>query len=203
MDPKSQEPPVHPNCRCSTSAYMSREELEKELFGEDEDEEPAEIIDDIGLAKAGISKANGVFVNNAEQLARFARRIPSEDGFDDFTIHCDGLNFYIDMVGNGKAKDFVKISVDDLAKHIKDSKEFTGGPIRIISCQAGKYDDGPAKQLATKLGVAVKAPTEDIHVDEKGEIFISDNDTLAEMWYSDKKDRGLYRQTGSWRILEP
>ena len=198
-DPEALKPPQHPNCRCSTAAYMDRTEVEKELFGEN----GAEKEQEVGLAKAGITKANGIFVNNAEQLARFAKRINPEPGFDDFTIHCDGDDFYIDMVGNGKQEDFVKMGVDELAKHIMASKEFTGGPIRIISCQAGKFEDGPAKQLAKKLGVTVKAPTEDIHVDENGEIFISDNDILAELWYSDKENRRLYRQTGSWKTFSP
>ena len=31
-DPKALKPPQHPNCRCSTAAYMDRDELERELF---------------------------------------------------------------------------------------------------------------------------------------------------------------------------
>ena len=34
-DPEALKPPQHPNCRCSTAAYMDRAEVEKELFGEE------------------------------------------------------------------------------------------------------------------------------------------------------------------------
>ena len=39
MAPGENAPPIHPNCRCSTAAYVDREALERELFGEPEDEE--------------------------------------------------------------------------------------------------------------------------------------------------------------------
>lgn len=206
-------PPMHPNCHCSTSAAAANREdfdawLDAKAAGETGlgfEEWVSQKSTDIetGLAKAGITKANGVFVNNTEQLARFAKKIKPEEGFSDFTCHSDGVSFYIDMTGNGKEEDYLEITPEELAKHIKDSKEYQGGPVRIISCKAGSSDDGAAKRLAEALGEKVKAPTEDIHVEENGEIFISDNDTLAEMWYTDVEHRSEYKSTGAWRTFDP
>ena len=213
MMPGENAPPMHPNDHCSTAAhYANREDFdvwldakaagETDLGFEDWVSQKSTDIE-TGLAKAGITKANGVFVNNTEQLARFAKKIKPEEGFSDFTCHSDGVSFYIDMTGNGKEEDYLEITPEELAKHIKDSKEYQGGPVRIISCKAGSSDDGAAKRLAEALGEKVKAPTEDIHVEENGEIFISDNDTLAEMWYTDVEHRSEYKSTGAWRTFDP
>ena len=206
-------PPMHPNCHCSTAAAAANREdfdawLDAKAAGEtglgfEEWVSQKSTNIETGLAKAGITKANGVFVNNTEQLARFAKKIKPEEGFSDFTCHSDGVSFYIDMTGNGKEEDYLEITPEELAKHIKDSKEYQGGPVRIISCKAGSSDDGAAKRLAEALGEKVKAPTEDIHVEENGEIFISDNDTLAEMWYTDVEHRSEYKSTGAWRTFDP
>ena len=206
-------PPMHPNCHCSTAAAAANREdfdawLNAKATGEtglgfEEWVSQKSTNIETGLAKAGITKANGVFVNNTEQLARFAKKIKPEEGFSDFTCHSDGVSFYIDMTGNGKEEDYLEITPEELAKHIKDSKEYQGGPVRIISCKAGSSDDGAAKRLAEALGDKVKAPTEDIHVEENGEIFISDNDTLAEMWYTDVEHRSEYKSTGAWRTFDP
>ena len=211
--PGENAPPMHPNCHCSTAAaaanredfdaWLNAKAAEETDLGFEEWVSQKSTNIETGLAKAGITKANGVFVNNTEQLARFAKKIKPEEGFSDFTCHSDGVSFYIDMTGNGKEEDYLEITPEELAKHIKDSKEYQGGPVRIISCKAGSSDDGAAKRLAEALGEKVKAPTEDIHVEENGEIFISDNDTLAEMWYTDVEHRSEYKSTGAWRTFDP
>ena len=43
------------------------------------------------------------------------------------------------------------------------------------------------------------APTEKVWVDQDGEIFISDSDTLADMWYNGEN----VRATGSWKLFVP
>ena len=39
MQPGENAPPMHPRCRCSTAAWMDREEVERELFSSDENNE--------------------------------------------------------------------------------------------------------------------------------------------------------------------
>lgn len=156
------------------------------------------------IVKAGKVEANGRFVNNKEKLYRYAEKIKPIEGYDDFTCHADPDMFYIDMVGDGNEDDYIELSIKEFAAAIRNSKSFTGGNIRIISCQAGAKPDGAAKKLADELQVAVYAPTEIVNIDENGEMFLSDNDILAEMWYhADKEDRAKMKETGKWIEFKP
>lgn len=97
-DPKALKPPQHPNCRCSTAAYMDRDELERELFESKEDLayksiEPlhdnatkAEVVsflkDKLGIHRArfdGMNMADIKRVNNA--LTNLYNRYPQLRGF--------------------------------------------------------------------------------------------------------------------------
>jgi len=78
------------------------------------------------------------------------------------------------------------------------------GPIRIISCQACAKADGAAQQLSDELGVKVLAPTESVFVDEKGRMFVSDNNILAEMWHdASDEEKAKIKETGKWIEFKP
>lgn len=161
-------------------------------------EKAVEKLADGGIIKTeGIEKANAIFVHKNDKLAEYAKNIEPIEGFDDFTCHATPDYFEIDTVGNGDSKDYVKYSPKEYADIIKNSKSFTGGSIRIISCQAGAKEDGAAQILADELGVIVRAPTETVSVDQDGRMFISDNDILAEMWF-EAEDKSMIKETGTW-----
>lgn len=88
----------------------------------------------------------------------------------------------------------------EYADRIRNSRQYKGGDIRIISCGAGAKENGAAKQLAEELGVRVCAPTETVNVDEEGRMFITDNMTLAEMWH-ETSDKSKYYIEQSIRFL--
>lgn len=155
-----------------------------------------------GMTKASKIEANGMFVNKSEQLYRFAKKVKPIDGYEDFTCHADADNFYIDLGGAGHEDDFYKLTPEEYAERIKASNTYKGGNIRIISCQAGANDEGAAQRLADALGVEVYAPTEIVNITENGEMFLSDNDILAEMWYN-TTDRSTFKETGKWRLFKP
>lgn len=74
----------------------------------------------------------------------------------------------------------------------------------ILSCQAGAQPNGAAQRLADALKVAVFAPAEIVNIDENGNIFVSDNDILAELWYNaNEKERKTFVETGKWVLFEP
>lgn len=84
------------------------------------------------------------------------------------------------------------------------SFNYSGGNIRIISCQAGAKPNGAAQRLANELQAVVLAPTETVNVDENGKMFVSDNDILAEIWYySSEEERGKISDTGTWIEFKP
>jgi len=154
------------------------------------------------LVRAGRIEANGLFVNNQEKLYRYAKDIKPIDGFEDFTCHADPDGFLIDLKGNGNPEDYIRLTPKEYAERIRNSSTYKGGNVRIISCQAGAKKDGAAQQLANELGVSVYAPTEIVNIDENGEMFISDNDILAELWYN-ASDKNEFKPTGEWKLFEP
>ena len=154
------------------------------------------------MARASKIEANGLFVNRNEKLHRYAKNIKPLEGYEDFTCHADADSFYIDVGGTGKEDDFFKLTPQEYAERIKASPTYKGGNIRIISCQAGAKEDGAAQRLADALGVSVYAPTEAVHVTENGEMFVSNNDILAEIWYNED-DRSTIKQTGEWKVFKP
>lgn len=154
------------------------------------------------MAKASKIEANGLFVNRAEKLHRYAKKIAPIAGYEDFTCHADPDNFYIDLGGDGNDEDFFKLTPEEYAERIKASLTYKGGNVRIISCQAGAKKDGAAQRLANALNVDVYAPTETVHVTENGEMFVSDNDILAEIWYNEG-EKSTVKQTGEWKVFKP
>ena len=156
------------------------------------------------INRTGKAEANGRFLNKSEKLYQYDPMIKPIDGFEDFTCHADPYTFYIDMVGEGKEKDFIEFSPADYAEAIRNSKTYRGGNILLISCQAGVIENGAAQQVADALQVIVMAPTEIVNVDENGEMFLSDNEILAEIWYdADREERAKIKETGKWLTFYP
>lgn len=208
------------NCRCTlltrARAALGKDELavmqkRAEFFGLDKTESFAEFKkkylkassqQEYNMARASKIEANGLFVNRNEKLHRYAKNIKPLEGYEDFTCHADADSFYIDVGGAGKEDDFFKLTPQEYAERIKASPTYKGGNIRIISCQAGAKEDGAAQRLADALGVSVYAPTEAVHITESGEMFVSNNDILAEIWYNED-DRSTIKQTGEWKVFKP
>lgn len=163
-------------------------------------------IEDVvkGLLKVGRVEANGRFLNKNEKLYQYAEKIHIMEGYEDFTCHADENMFYIDCKGNGNEGDFVTLSPEEYAEAIKNSNSYNGGNIRIISCQAGALEDGAAQRLADALNVMVYAPTETVNVDENGNMFVTNNDILAELWYNANEiERARFKETGQWVLFMP
>lgn len=208
------------NCRCTlltrARAALDADELKvmqerAEFFGLDKTDSfedfkkkylKASSQQEYNMARASKIEANGLFVNRNEKLHRYAKNIKPLEGYEDFTCHADADSFYIDVGGAGKEDDFFKLTPQEYAERIKASPTYKGGNIRIISCQAGAKEDGAAQRLADALGVSVYAPTEAVHVTENGEMFVSNNDILAEIWYNEN-DRSTIKQTGEWKVFKP
>lgn len=166
--------------------------------------EESGIIKTDNIVRAARVEANGRFVNSNEKLYKYAAKIVPIEGYADFTCHADPDKFYIDMQGNGNSKDFVELSVEEFAEAIRNSNSYSGGNIRVISCQAGAKEDGVAQRLANELNVSIYAPTEIVNIDEDGNMFVSDNEILADIWYhASVEERTKIKETGEWKLFEP
>ena len=118
-----------------------------------------------------------------DNLARFASRMEKEAGFTDVIIH--GTSTSADYYLNGR---WVKLDQRSLALMLKKDPGYNSGNIRLVSCSTGALDTGFAQNLANKLGVTVKAPTDTVWVWPNGGLTVGPSQM---------------QNTGSWRIFKP
>ena len=135
------------------------------------------------------------FVNKNDELYLYASKIPELEGYD--TIVCHGSEKYVYMYGNDDEE--FEYGPGEFANLILNATGYTGKPIRLMSCNTGALEDGFAQRLSNILQVEVLAPTEAIWVNSYGEIFISNYDVLAQMWYEGKN----INDTGIWKKFYP
>lgn len=91
-----------------------------------------------------------------------------DDGNQCYIIHSNGYDFS----ETGRVGTFT-ITPLDLAGMIQEHSEYEGGPIRLLSCYAGSYEQGAAQQLASYLQVPVVATMQAVYVDQFNEEFLS------------------------------
>lgn len=216
---------MHPFCRSTTIAEFEDEDLKDlERRAKDEDGNTIKVPADMRYeewyrefvenkngvsslaesidksAKSGIMKLSSKFINPNEPLYKNADKIKPLKGYGDIVIHGSPDSLLINGL-NGEQWEY---TAKEAAEMIRNSQEFHGQPIRLISCQAGAKKNGIAQQIADELGVEVLAPTEIVNVDINGNMFLSDNGDLAEIWnISSEEERKHIAQTGRWQTFKP
>ena len=120
-------------------------------------------------------------------LAEAARRVKKEDGFTDVAVHRAPDHIEVYRLINGEEKG-VKLTHRNLAKFLKSDKGYSGGKIRLLSCNTGKETGTFAQDLANKMGVAVKAPSDTLHIWPNGRMVIGSSP---------------YKNTGKWITYYP
>lgn len=140
------------------------------------------------------------FVNTNDILFRNAERIKPLDGYSDIVMHGSPT----ELLAFGNDGEEWSYNAKEAAELIRNSREFCGKPIRLIACQTGALKDGIAQQIADELGVCVLAPTEMVRVDIDGNMFISDNDVLGDLWNTCSEEvRAGIKDTGKWIEFKP
>ena len=151
-------------------------------------------------AKSGILKLASKFVNPNDQLYVNANHIKPLNGYGDIVIHGTPDSLLIYGL-NGERWEY---NAKEAAEMIRNSREFHGQPIRLISCQTGAKENGIAQQIADELGVEILAPTEIVNVDMNGEMFLCNNEDLAIIWnISPDEERKKIAQPGRWVPFKP
>lgn len=114
-----------------------------------------------GLFKGtrGMRAAAGsaLLMDSSDMFAKYIanRKDIDPKGFFDVIAH--GEKSKIEIYNNGIK---IKVSHRVLARLLKSNPDYAKQPIRLLSCETGKDPSGFAQNLANKLGVPVKAPTE-------------------------------------------
>lgn len=107
-------------------------------------------------------------------LAAVAKKVKKEEGFTDVAVHGapDHVAFFRIV---DKEEYRIVLSHRDLARFLKSDSGYTGGNIRLLSCKTGSKTGAFAQNLANKLGVAVKAPSDTLHIWPTGQMVIGPN----------------------------
>ncbi len=106
-------------------------------------------------------------------LANASRAVP--DGMLDVIAH--GSPTSVQYGNRGR------ITHRALCRLIQQNPQFTGQPIRLISCNTGQLPRGFAQGLSTRLGVQVHAPDNLIHAWPNGTFTIGTTETAGDgMW---------------------
>lgn len=130
--------------------------------------------------------ASPTYVGKGEgdSLAKFAKAIKPESGYTDIVIH--GTQERVAIMHNGKWEYLDQRRLATLMKRDRDL--WKGKSIRLISCSTGADTAGFAQNLANKLGVKVKAPSDTLWVWPNGKMTIGPSQ---------------FKNTGHWVIYKP
>lgn len=139
----------------------------------------AELGEFSGRGSAGRAAKLG----NDRVVEMASRVIKPEPGYYDVVMH--GSANSLGLKRNGK---WVRIDHRALARFIQKRHDYDGSAIRLLSCQTGACETGVAKNLANKLGVPVKAPTDMLYVFADGRMRIGAEGAAA---------------TGGWKMFTP
>ncbi len=122
-------------------------------------------------------------VGQGDKLAEAAKWVKPEAGYFDVVVHGSPDSFLV--LHNGK---WVELNQRSMKTFLKTQGYKEGTPIRLISCESGAASDGIAKNLANKMGVEVKAPTETVWIHPDGNLTIGATPTA---------------KTGKWETFKP
>ena len=119
-------------------------------------------------ARIGVAEAEGAaggiqFGPATDEFLTNASRATPNPGVLDVAVHGSPVNVEI---GSATVNHRV------LARLIEQNSEFTGQPIRLLSCETGCLPRGFAQNLSNKLGVPVSAPNDIIWAYPDGQLTI-------------------------------
>lgn len=149
----------------------------------------------------GLESLSRIYVNHEDKLYRYLQKVDPIEGYEDFAIHGVPGKPLVEMDTNTGIS--TQYTAQEFADMLRQDPSYGGGKIRLLSCGAGSDSTGFAQELANYLRQDVMAPTETLWVAENGELFISDNDILAEMWYNNGEIDNTIKQTGKMKVFSP
>ena len=132
-------------------------------------------------SKPGIIKLRINLFDRSDPIYLDVFSIEEEDGFEDICIHGDSNS--VQRIVDGMP---VNMSPEEFAAFLKDNTSYRGGNIRLAACSAGQGNNSFAQQLSKLLGIAVKAPDDDVYyAPDEGVFFVG----------------SPYANTGKWRVF--
>jgi hypothetical protein len=133
-----------------------------------------------GAMRSGVVTADSSLVGNGHgaDLAKVALKVKKEPGYTDVAVHGskNSISVFRKEQKNGQLVE-KEIVLDQrrLAKFLKHDKGYSSGKIRLLSCETGSESGSFAQNLANKLGVIVRAPSDKLHIYPTGKMVIGPN----------------------------
>ena len=150
--------------------------------------------DTSGARRIGVVTADSNLVGNGHgsALAIVAKRVKKEPGFTDVAVHGspNSISVFRKKVGGGEEE--IVLDQRRLARFLKTDSGYKGGKIRLLSCKTGDQNGSFAQNLANKMGVVVRAPSDTLHIWPNGRMVIGpDKCTNSGRWidYYPRKGR--------------
>lgn len=122
------------------------------------------------VAKGSATVTKVVATRGGQKVAQGGIQLGSvaTDDFLKFSLKAKPINGFLDVAVHGnpfRARIGTNmVSHRTVAKLIQNNPVYTGQPIRLLSCNAGRISNGFAKNLSNKLGVPVIAPNRIIYM---------------------------------------
>lgn len=130
----------------------------------------------VGAKMKSYVTADSSLVGNGhgEKLAIAARSVKKEPGYTDVAVHGSPNSISVFRKVGDKEEEVI-LDQRRLAKFLKADKGYTGGKIRLLSCKTGIETGTFAQNLANKMGVIVRAPSDTLYIWPNGKIVIGSN----------------------------
>lgn len=194
------------NCGCIAEPIVSDYVLGLSLEERNQlrDEAIAEMNEEFDKENEQVSGPEALslkYVNKSDKLYKNVQNIKPIEGYEDIVIHGDPDKSMV--LYNTKLGKDTEYTAKEFADSIKTDPGYNGGNIRLLSCGAGSEESQFAQEFANEMNKEVLAPTETLWVADHGELFISNSDTLAQMWYNDGEVDDSFKSTGHWKTFKP
>ena len=117
--------------------------------------------------------ADSTLVGNGRgsELKEVSKKVAKEPGFTDVAVHGSPNSVSI-IVKKGDTDADIPITHRDLARFLKVDSGYQGGKIRRLSCKTGSEAGSFAQNLANKMGVVVRAPSDTLFIYPNGKMVI-------------------------------
>ncbi len=139
--------------------------------------------------------ADSTLVGNGKgfQLKEAAKRVDKIDGFTDVAVHGSPDSISVMIRRNGNEREII-LDHRRLAKFLKNDTGYKKGNIRLLSCRTGSETGTFAQNLANKMGVTVRAPSDSLFIFPNGKIVIGpDMKTNSGRWIDYHPQKGAIK----------
>ncbi|MCM1523057.1 MAG: hypothetical protein NC120_01255 [Ruminococcus sp.] len=123
-----------------------------------------------GTIGSKIDFGSSYYMKPTDNFSVFIKNRNDVDTNDFYDIIAHGSEISIDIQHNGQT---ITVNHRVASRLFKQNKQYKGQGIRLLSCSTGKIDTGFAQNLANKLNVPVKAPTNILWAEQSGKYFVA------------------------------